>query len=732
MAPYVNFVTFRFGRLAAIAALVSGLAACETTDSNAEAGADAGTGTDVTTPTPDATPDAESDVTALDVVVPTDGVDDATSDAQTDTSQPTPDATSDTTSDATSDTAPPSDTTQDTAADTATADGADEDVVELPPDECAADEDCATDAENLCLTPTCGVAEDGHKVCLQEPVVCEPTDICLAAECDAKLGCTESFETSADCCFQEIHATYDFEGTDASEVSVTNQAVDGTPEATWTLSNTRSYTGSNAYYFGIPEVMNYDNGKLVAADLDFPATLVNADGRDELVFHIWLDVEEGDSWDVLILSAVKADGTSTPIWVKTYDNVVMQDWQTIKVDLGAFAGQEVSWRFSFNSVDHTYNDGEGIYIDAVWMWTGCSSFQCNSDDDCDDGIACTADTCVEGECSYDTADACCVVDADCFDGDNCTVDACLNFACENVPVANPECCNTDAECDDGNECTIDSCDPDIGYECIHPVDLDNEICCEDDSHCDDNDTCTIDTCNEGQCGWVNTCCFSDEECNDFDDICTVDSCVDGACVYQLQDIEGCCEPEPLNEDFEGAAGGWTYTGGNGGCQWQITSGQAKSPVQSLYYGNVSSGSFDCGESSGSAQSQAFDLQEGVGYNLKASIYMDTEGSPTYDKLFLYVVGANGTQNVWTKPYITTKQWFDININLNAWAGQSVSFKWTFDSVDSLVNGGQGAFVDDMLLTSTCEAVPCTAPADCDDGLGLSTDQCTNGECTYSF
>ena len=325
MAPYVNFVTFRFGRLAAMAALFSGLAACEVTGSNAEAGTDAATGTDVSTPTPDAAPDADagSDVAMPDVVAPMDADGDATSDAETDASKPTPDATSDSISDAISDAAPPSDTTQDTAADTATADGADEDVVELPPDECAADEDCAADAENLCLTPTCGVAQDGHKVCLQEPVVCEPTDICLAAECDAKLGCTESFETSADCCFQEIHATYDFEGTDASEVSVTNQAVDGTPEATWSLTNIRSYTGDTAYYFGIPEVMNYDKGTRVAADLDFPATLVSADGRDELVFHIWLDVEEGDSWDVLILSAVKADGTSTPIWVKTYDNVVM-------------------------------------------------------------------------------------------------------------------------------------------------------------------------------------------------------------------------------------------------------------------------------------------------------------------------------------------------------------------------------------------------------------------------
>lgn len=731
MAPYVKNMTFECGRLALMTLLVWGLVACETKNSATGDGLDAGAAADAVTPSADAAGDgdaqpdgAENDAATGDVA--TDGADDASS--------PSPDGVADA-----SDAQAGGDTSADTAAGPDAAEptdaespDAEPDVIEIPPDECATDEDCSAEQEDMCLVATCGAAEDGHKVCIQDALVCEASDICLASSCDSKSGCTESFEASPSCCFQTIHETFDFEGTDASDVSVTNQAVDGTPEAIWSLSNLRSYTGEGSYYFGIPEQLSYENGKLVAADLDFPSTPVSTEGRDELVFHIWLDVEEGDSWDVLILSAVNADGISTPIWVKTYDNVVMEEWQTIKVDLGAFAGQEIGWRFSFNSVDHTYNDGEGIYIDAVWMWTGCESFQCNGDEDCDDGIACTSDTCIEGTCAYDTAAACCVVDADCFDGDNCTVDACLNFACENVTVANPECCNTDLECDDGNECTVDSCNPDIGYECVHPVDLDNELCCEEESHCDDQDTCTIDTCNEGLCGWVNTCCFSNEECNDFDDVCTVDSCVGGACVYQLQEVAGCCDMEPMTEDFEADVGGWTFSGGSGGCQWQLASGQVTSGAQSLYYGNLVSGSFDCGESTGSAQSQSFELQSDVGYHLKASIYMDTEGSPTYDKLFLYVLSSNGNTAVWTKPYITTSQWFDININLNAWAGQSVSFKWTFNSVDSLVNYGQGTFVDDMLLTSTCESVACGSPADCNDSISASTDACSSGTCSYSF
>jgi hypothetical protein len=606
------------------------------------------------------------------------------------------------------------------------------DVLEVPPNECAADGDCAAD-ENACTFARCLAAEDGHLFCDAEDVVCEASDICLVSACDAKDGCVESFEASPSCCFQQIHGTYDFEGTDENEVQVSNQAIDGTPEATWTLVDTRSYTGASSYYFGIPEQLNYDNGKLVAADIEFPGGWVDDENPAELVFHLWLDLEEGGSWDVLILSAIAEDGTSTPIWVKTYDNVAMGQWQKITVGLDAFAGQSIGWRFSFNSVDHTFNDGEGIYLDAVWFWTGCDSFQCNVDTDCDDGIACTADTCVEGACAYDTAAACCVADADCFDGDHCTVDACLSFACENVPVANPECCNTDAECDDSNDCTIDSCDPDIGYECIHPIDLANELCCEEETHCDDNDTCTIDTCNDGICGWVNTCCFSDEECNDFDDICTVDSCVAGACVYALQDIAGCCEPEPLIEDFEGGLGGWSFAGGSGGCKWQVTGGgQAQSGSQALYYGNPIAWNFDCGVSSGTATSTDFDLQDGVGYHLKASIYMDTEGSPTYDQLRLAIVSDDGVETVWTKPFVSTNQWFDIDINMNAWAGHSVSFRWTFNTIDSLINYGQGTFVDDMLLTSTCAPVPCQSNAECDDGLGGTTQSCAGGSCIYGL
>lgn len=66
---------------------------------------------------------------------------------------------------------------------------------------------------------------------------------------------------------------------------------------------------------------------------------------------------------------------------------------------------------------------------------------------CDDGNACTHDSCddVTGQCVHEL-----VV---CNDGNACTVDVCLPaFGCDFVAV----------DCDDGDSCTVDSCNPTTG------------------------------------------------------------------------------------------------------------------------------------------------------------------------------------------------------------------------------------------------------------------------------
>ncbi len=91
---------------------------------------------------------------------------------------------------------------------------------------------------------------------------------------------------------------------------------------------------------------------------------------------------------------------------------------------------------------------------------------------CDDGIACTTDSCdVTSGCIHTPQDTTC---ADAID---CTVDTCnVTTGCVHTPDA--------ARCADNVACTVDTCDPAIG--CVHTP---------DDAACDDGVACTVDTCD---------------------------------------------------------------------------------------------------------------------------------------------------------------------------------------------------------------------------------------------
>ncbi|MEX1368241.1 MAG: hypothetical protein AB1Z98_34240 [Nannocystaceae bacterium] len=117
--------------------------------------------------------------------------------------------------------------------------------------------------------------------------------------------------------------------------------------------------------------------------------------------------------------------------------------------------------------------------------------------DCDDGIACTEDACVDGACVNTPMDALC------DDGIECTADACdAATGCTNAPM--------DAMCDDGVDCTADACDPEAGCTaapddglCDDGVGCTADVCdpvagCSavpDDAACDDGVACTTETCD---------------------------------------------------------------------------------------------------------------------------------------------------------------------------------------------------------------------------------------------
>ncbi len=212
------------------------------------------------------------------------------------------------------------------------------------------------------------------------------------------------------------------------------------------------------------------------------------------------------------------------------------------------------------------DDGQACTTDSCDKQVGCKHVA-KTDQACDDGNACTTgDVCSAlGNCtpgkplSCDdgkpcTSDACDVgtgcVHADlsgteCTDGDLCTInDICVQGACK----------GTTKNCDDDNVCTSESCKPLEG--CVYtdlkgtPCD-DGNVCTKGDTcsynflgnnilcrpgktiDCNDNNPCTSDDCN-GATGCSNTA-LTGKECSD-GDLCTInDACSQGNCKGSVRD-----------------------------------------------------------------------------------------------------------------------------------------------------------------------------------------------------
>ncbi len=197
---------------------------------------------------------------------------------------------------------------------------------------------------------------------------------------------------------------------------------------------------------------------------------------------------------------------------------------------------------------------------------------------CDDGNACTDDSCVNGVCAHNPTtgaicwdgDACTAGEScqagvctggkvvkNCDDGNPCTDDGCKNGACTyanntapcdlGTGCAGAGICDAGSckslsnagSCDDGNPCTDDSCQ---GKTCVHAANTGN---CEDGDSCTEIDKCVAGQCVSGPrivCDDGDGCTVGDycaqgiclsgapRNCSDGFD-CTVDLCQEGECVH---------------------------------------------------------------------------------------------------------------------------------------------------------------------------------------------------------
>ena len=323
-------------------------------------------------------------------------------------------------------------------------------------------------------------------------------------------------------------------------------------EATWQVSTARFHDGAASLYFGNLEQSNYDVGGRVRSYVETPLISLTSESDTELHFWLWLDVEKVVNYDTLSLF-VETNGDLVPLFAKK-QTTQMKKWFEVVLDLQAFAGQEVRFRLVFDSLDESDNYYEGVYIDSFRLYEKCPKEDCVTKVDCNDMLPCTLGHCIEGNCTYDIMNGCCLNSGDCADDDPCTIESCKNNICDVIEIAPPYCCYVPADCDDGNDCTDDICD-ESGI-CLHPPST-APGCCTEDEACNDNDSCTIDKCEDNTCFFVNTCCFAQEDCDDGDDVCTDDACVGGACVYSPTGVDGCCLSPLFKDDFSEDLG-WDY------------------------------------------------------------------------------------------------------------------------------------------------------------------------------
>jgi hypothetical protein len=153
---------------------------------------------------------------------------------------------------------------------------------------------------------------------------------------------------------------------------------------------------------------------------------------------------------------------------------------------------------------------------------------CAADGDCNDGSACTADSC-------DPAIGCLNAPTGCTaDADLCTAELCdaalgcgsSAVSCDDVSLCTADSCDPRSGCandpvtcaDDGNACTLETCDPALG--CLPPAAI----------SCNDGQICTADSCDAAT-GCVNAAIVA----------CTGgDGCCAPACVYATDN--DCCRP----------------------------------------------------------------------------------------------------------------------------------------------------------------------------------------------
>ncbi|MEE9297113.1 MAG: proprotein convertase P-domain-containing protein, partial [Phycisphaerae bacterium] len=224
----------------------------------------------------------------------------------------------------------------------------------------------------------------------------------------------------------------------------------------------------------------------------------------------------GCSEDNFVGIVLDDEGTGGAIESQCVANLSSPPNYTPQEALSAFDGMDKAGDWTITVVDSAGADTGtldtwSLHITAVGdLIPVCL---CATNEDCDDGNACTIDECLDGECFNTPAPLSTSCEAD---EDLCTIDHCDgNGAC--VTFDNVVCQSPDPPCEGGEVCNPVSgvCDPLPDAPLSTPCEADEDLCTID--HCDGNGACV--TFDNVVCQPPDPPCEGGEVCNPVSGVC---------------------------------------------------------------------------------------------------------------------------------------------------------------------------------------------------------------------
>ncbi len=350
-----------------------------------------------------------------------------------------------------------------------------------------------------------------------------------------------------------------------------------------------------------------------------------------------------------------------------------------------------------------------------------------------------------------------LTDEDYDDGVACTLSKCVGGVATNTPQ--------DAFCNDSEPCTADWCDKKLG--CINFPDPSGKP----NPSLDDDNPCTDLVCYNGKSvnlpddGNIPT---DGKQCTDdyciggqpYHDIVPGSCYIKGKCyldgMVQKGGLCGVCRPNESQTSFSGNLYATTFDNGAldagwnvvdhsaSGLKWRITEKRAYSTAGALAFNSPTTHTYAAPKRvDTTAFSPAVKLPLNTPAVTRFRLWLQTQEykhSATRDVLWIGAVEVNPDGTYDTDPAKATAlyntydvikgtsegYWYNLTVDLTAFHGKDVRVFLRFDSYDTQSNQFEGAYVDNFEIRTLC----CTKPEHCDDEDDCTTDFCALGKCEH--